>query len=519
LSYINGHEPRNQGEVRTQDATRTALNPQDRRGAQALGKLTFNVADGNVFRAAIEVADTQVDTQAFSSRSAAALDVTSYDTMQRRRVSLDHSIVNRWGLTQWAWSAYLQQSNTNQIVDEVRAPAGTTPKLNRHGTLTYSQDSYGGTGQGRKAFTGNHQALLLTVGGSYKHHTFDMLRDRVDLNASTGAIVPAANLILPTKYFPTSAVAETGGYGQGELRLGRLLLVPGIRYDHFLLNADRADQVFLATLSPAPADFSAGAVSSKLGASLRVSNAATVHAQYAGGFRAPPYSAINSGFTNLLGGYTSIPNTDLKPETSDNMEAGVRSTVGRISVGATVFSNHYDNFINQLARGVNPSSGLLEYQYQNVSKVEIHGLELQADARLTRRLRLRGSYAVIRGNDVSAPADVPLNSIAPDQGVVALAYAVPANRWGADVSVRTARGQSQATAGAGFFTPEAFHVVDVTGWLALTRTVTLRAGVLNLTDAKYFEWPNVRGRQATDPTIDRYSSPGISGLVSVSYGW
>ena len=51
------------------------------------------------------------------------------------------------------------------------------------------------------------------------------------------------------------------------------------------------------------------------------------------------------------------------------------------------------------------------------------------------------------------------------------------------------------------------------------RPLTLRGGVLNLTDATYFEWPNVRGRQATDPTIDRYTSPGISGLVSLAYGW
>ena len=51
------------------------------------------------------------------------------------------------------------------------------------------------------------------------------------------------------------------------------------------------------------------------------------------------------------------------------------------------------------------------------------------------------------------------------------------------------------------------------------REVTVRGGILNLTDQKYFEWPNVRGRSAADPAIDRYSSPGISGLVSVSYGW
>jgi len=50
---------------------------------------------------------------------------------------------------------------------------------------------------------------------------------------------------------------------------------------------------------------------------------------------------------------------------------------------------------------------------------------------------------------------------------------------------------------------------------ALGRTVTLRGGVLNLTDQKYFEWQNVRERSATDPTIDRYSSPGVRALLEL----
>ena len=62
-------------------------------------------------------------------------------------------------------------------------------------------------------------------------------------------------------------------------------------------------------------------------------------------------------------------------------------------------------------------------------------------------------------------------------------------------------------------------MADVTGWVTLAGGVTLRGGVLNLTDTTYFDWSNVRGRPATDTTIDRYTSPGISGLVSLAYGW
>jgi len=245
----------------------------------------------------------------------------------------------------------------------------------------------------------------------------------------------------------------------------------------------------------------------------------TLHAQYAGGFRAPPYSAINSGFTNLAGGYTSIPNTELDAETSDNIEFGLRSATGPVSLAVTGFVNRYDNFILQVQRGVNPATRLLEFQYQNVSRVDISGVEFQGEARVNDTFRLRASYAIIRGNDVSGADDVPLNSIAPDQGAFGAIYSARSNRWGSELTVRTARGQSQETAGTGMFAPDAYGVTDLVGWMAIGRTVTLRGGVLNLTDQKYFEWPNVRGRSATDPTIDRYSSPGASGIVSVSYGW
>jgi hemoglobin/transferrin/lactoferrin receptor protein len=69
------------------------------------------------------------------------------------------------------------------------------------------------------------------------------------------------------------------------------------------------------------------------------------------------------------------------------------------------------------------------------------------------------------------------------------------------------------------FVPESYAVVDLTGWVRIARGLVLRGGVLNLTDRKYFEWANVRGRPASDPAIDRYSSPGISCLVSLSAGW
>jgi len=38
--------------------------------------------------------------------------------------------------------------------------------------------------------------------------------------------------------------------------------------------------------------------------------------------------------------------------------------------------------------------------------------------------------------------------------------------------------------------------------------VALNLGIYNLFDRRVWEWGDVRGRAASDPVIDRYSSPG-----------
>jgi hemoglobin/transferrin/lactoferrin receptor protein len=526
-SVADGHEPKNRGEVEAEGPTRTVLNPQDRRGVQGVAKLVHRLADGNVLRGAFELSHHDIETDAFSSRTVTAAgpsttrvaDLDSDDTMRRWRASVDQDLSGRLGLDHASWRLYAQRSETDQVVDELRVTTspGRTTTVDRHGTLEYGQDTFGGHLQGRKAVGAG--GLLLTFGAGHKRDSFDMIRDRVDTDVDTRAVVPAVGLILPGKYFPKSDVDETGVYLQAELEVGRLKIVPGVRYDRFAMDADEGDAVFALTLAPTPADFEADRVSARLGAALDLTRQLTLHAQYAGGFRAPPYSAVNSGFTNPQGGYTSIPNTDLRPETSRNVEAGLRFAGGSVSAGVTGFRNSYDDFIVQADNGVNPATGLLEFQYRNLSKARIDGVELQAEARLGEAVRVRGAWAFVGGRDTSEPEEAPLGTIAPNQGALGVGFGPRGNRFGGDLVARLTSGQSEEDVAEGAFRPEGYAVLDLTGWVRLTRGLVLRAGLLNLTDRRYFEWANVRGRLATDPLVDRYSSPGVSGLVSLSAGW
>ena len=532
-SVQRGHEIRNQGVVTTTDDTRTAPNPQDVAGSQLLAKLVVTPAPGNVLRTAAEVYDTRVETEWFSDRARIALGSLRYDTLDsdavdtqdRLRVSLDHTLAGR-SLDYLSWRVHGQANDTSQVIDRERltlVDGALVPTL-RHGTLDYEQVGYGGSAQIRERLPGPRDGVLLTAGASYTIDDFDILRDRTETFAGSGAPVPT-DLVFPTKYFPRSTVAEAGAYLQTELLLGRVTLVPGLRYDHFTLDADQLDPVYVASLNPEAADFADAAVSPKVGAAVRLNDVLTVHGQYAGGFRAPPYSAVNTGFTSLRGGYTTLPNPELRAERSDNLELGLRADLDRVSLGATVFSNWYDGFIELKSLGENPGTRLLEFRSENLEAATIRGIELRAEAHPSATVTLRGSYARIEGvevlQDAATPAlaeSTPLGSVAPNEGVVGLRYARPSGRWGQELSVRlveSAAGRHDED----FFEPDAYAVVDLVGFLTLAESITLRFGLLNLTGAKYFEWWNVRGRLANDPAIDRYSSPGLSIIGSLGYDW
>ena len=533
-SFNRGNEVLNKGTVKTRDATRTAANPQDVWGTQLLGKLVFTASPGNMWRVAAEVYDTHVETTWFSDMGLTqlgpflydTLDSVAVDTQGRQRLSLDHTLVDRAGLDQLSWRIYRQHNDTLQVVDRERMTFGFGPPTHstRHEMVDFEQIGYGGSVRGQKWLGSSSNGVLVTFGASYQTDTFDILRDRNELNVRTAAPVPTS-LIFPTKYFPESDVAESGTYVQAELQFGRVTLVPGVRYDHFSLDANQSDPIFLASLNPEPIDFSYSAVSPKVGVSARLTDVVTVHAQYASGFRAPPYSTVNTGFTNPQGGYVTLPNSELRAETSDNIEVGVRTAFDRASFGVTFFSNRFDDFIDLTTIGFNPRTRLLEFQSRNLEQAEINGVELRGEAYVTDRVMIRGSYARIDGVEISKDAAVPplaaetpLGSIAPNEGVLGIQYLQPSGRWGAELSVRLIESY-QGAPDENQFTPDAYQVVDLVSHVSLAKAFTFRLGLLNLTDARYFEWWNVRGRQANDLVIDRYSSPGISVIGSLAYDW
>ena len=162
---------------------------------------------------------------------------------------------------------------------------------------------------------------------------------------------------------------------------------------------------------------------------------------------------------------------------------------------------------------------MVEFQNVNLTEVAIDGVEFRLESRLGDNVLLRAAYAHIDGHDVTGETAVPLASVAPNEGVLGLRYLADSAKWGLDGSVRFVDERDPEKVPAGEHIPPAYEVVDLVAFFPLPADMKLRVGVLNATDEAYFESWHVRGRQANDPRLLLYSSPGRNVVASLSYNW
>ena len=509
----DGHELENFGERETENSSRTAPNPIDRESTNGLLKLSYTPSTSSDWLLAVETYDAEAQTEVFSSRALTAnpavRDYDAVDTQKRSRVSLEGTFMPMGAVADsFLVRAFSQKAESEQVTFELRVSPAIT--VNRTGSLTFEQDTTGLELEARKSIEGS-VAHLLTYGASGRIDDFDQLRDRRDVNAVTGAPV-APSLLYPSKYFPASEVTELGFFLQDEIRFsnGKLILLPGVRYDRFELDADQNDAIFFSGNpgTPVPVDMNESAVSPRLALVYQALPELSLFVQYAHGFRAPPMLWVNNGFANLAGGYRTLPNADLGPEESDNLELGLRGSHRRGAWNVVVFDNKYDDFIELATLPFDPSVGLLEFQPQNLDSVHIKGIELDGRARWENGIELRAAFAYIEGDNTTL--DEPLLSVAPPQLVIGLGWRPTASRYRGELIATLAdeKKASDLPTGSTQFRTPANETFDAVFSVDLPARVSLQLSAYNLTDEKVWRWQNVQGLTATSANLDRYTSVG-----------
>lgn len=230
--------------------------------------------------------------------------------------------------------------------------------------------------------------------------------------------------------------------------------------------------------------------------------------------------------------YALIGNSDLKTETSNNYEWGLKGQpVEGVSLNAAMFYNTYENFIaytrytrsgNPSMFGNVPSNIYTIYQAENRDKAYIYG------GQVSTKLNFGTWFEEVNGlsatfalgysegkskSSYSGDSYVDLDSVAPVKAIVGVAWDDPAKRYGAAVTATFVKGkratdtnrESYANNGSAltdstteYMRVPGYGMVDMTAYWQVAKHVRVNGGIYNLTDRKY--WDYLSSRNLTEST-------------------
>lgn len=521
----------NRGDHAVDGALRTAPNPQERDGRSLLAKLVYAPSDTQRWRLTVEGNEDASRTDVRSSLGFSAptnATVTAQygdDHQTRARIALAHDMdaLDAGFADTLQWNIYRQDSETTQRTDEFRtAAAGVRQRRQR--AFDFDQRLIGAEAVLSKQLQSGSIVHVLTYGVEFARTETHQKRDGLATNLITGVSTPVISPdTFPVRDFPNSRSTTSALFVQDEIGFadGAFRLVPALRIDHYALRPT-VDSIFAAdNPGVAAVDLDDTSIAPKLGAVWTFAPDWSLFAGYARGFRAPPYADVNIGFTNLAFGYTAIANPDLKPETSDGFEGGVRYGGDAFWFGLSAYDNRYRDFIESLSFVGIDDRGLQVFQSRNVSDARIRGAELKGGVDFggfgdaLAGWSLRGAAAYARGEDRSD--DTPLDSVDPLRGSLGLAY--DREHWGAELA-GTFADRKDRVSSATLYRPGGYAVFDLLAhWRFPDSGVRLNIGVFNLGDKTYTDWADVPGVSSSSRTLARYTRPGRSFAASVSVDW
>jgi outer membrane receptor for ferrienterochelin and colicins len=188
-------------------------------------------------------------------------------------------------------------------------------------------------------------------------------------------------------------------FGQGAVELGTAIVSPGARW----------------TLN----DRWGNTVSPSLGVSWLAAEVVHLKASVGRGFRAPSFKELAWDFTNLGGGYAVRGFSELEPERSWNVSAGVGwAPLTGLRLGLEAYHNEIDGLIQFSFEG-STRDGLLIFSPRNVAEARTRGFEASAAYRRG-AWRTALEYAFLDAR--SLEDDLPLNRRARHSGLARVGW-------------------------------------------------------------------------------------------------
>lgn len=491
----------------------------------AFGKWVTDLAPGHQLSFNLQAQQREQKTQIHSFigtgrfNNTTALAGDDHSESQKFSVNYDFMLNKTWaddGLIR------LYHTNTEflQTTTEHRFSRRGAP-LRQNRVFSFEQTALGMEVNFTKHFNTGNWSHRLIYGVEMTQTDVAEYRDALETNLTTGI---STNVLLgevfPFRDFPLTDVKELGAFIHDEIELSpRWTLIPALRFDRYDLSPERdtlfdnnAEEIEVVTIDES--DFSP-----KLGLLYQIDDYSSIYAQYVRGFRAPPAEDVNIGFNIALFNYRSIPNPDLKSETSNGYELGYRLLLPKQRLTISGFYNKYNDLIvSRAPLGIDPETQALLFQSQNIERARIHGFEIDYEWLINDQWQTHAGLSWAEGKNQTS--NQPLNSVSPPKAVLAALWKSTNSHWRMGLYGRFSAAQDDVdlTDGAIFQMP-GYAVFD---WMAsyhFNANSQIQFSINNLTDKKYWLWQQVRNFDVDDPIIEALSQASRHFSLSYSHQW
>ncbi|MBN3809064.1 TonB-dependent hemoglobin/transferrin/lactoferrin family receptor [Paraburkholderia sp. Ac-20347] len=516
LSGRHGHELDNHGSTGGTGANRDEADPATYNNRSALAKLVFRLSATDKLKLTAETLNNSNEVDSLYEIGNYTAKTTSYNTTNnvtsnRVKLEWDHDDeTNRW--VQHVKSSVFYR---NAATDQSLLIGETTTDVTRYNH--YGESIVGGNTVAESSFKTGPFSHKLVYG-------FDLSVSQYSTDSNGNTVDTTSGYL---ENFPKTQTLNLGAYMQDSISWNKLTFVPGLRFDYYHMTPD-ADSTYTsaASSSTQPLSNSSGnALSPRLAFLYEISPALVPYVQYARGFRAPSANQVNSYYGGGVAAslyhtyYEQVGNPNLKPETSNSFEAGMRGKLAfgtnRVAYSASAFYGRYKNFIDSEVVGgsITSASDPEKFQYINFSKATIKGVEAKFDWFAGESVEVKGGVAYIDGTEQNTDGTSSgIMSVPPLAAVLGIKYRAD-DRWfvGADVTYNSRRNTSDVnTSSTKYFSTPSYTIVDLHAGYKITQHVSVTAGINNLFNRKYWRWSDVRDLSGSSSyaTLNAYTAPG-----------
>lgn len=242
---------------------------------------------------------------------------------------------------------------------------------------------------------------------------------------SSGIISNAASRY-PMSAWATAAVYANYQYQPSDW----LTLQGGLRYSHFIINADFSNNLPFYPLPDSLVKISKGSVTGSLGAIFSPGENTNIRTNFSTGFRAPNIDDLGKIFDSEPGSVV-VPNSNLDAEYVYNGEIGIAQVIKkRVKLDVAAY---YTYLQNAMVRRDFTFNGLdsIDYQgtlsqvqsIQNAANAKVYGVQVGLEAKLPKGFTLNGVYNYQKGREeLDNGTTSPSRHAAPMFGAVHLTY-------------------------------------------------------------------------------------------------